>query len=55
MGAVVYLVKNKLVCSKLNKEFQLQLDPPGTEILDGAIIDSFSDAVPGSVLSKKSS
>ena len=55
MGAVVYLVKNKLVCSKLNEEFQLQLDPPGTEILDGAIIESFSAVVPGSVLSTLSS
>ena len=49
MGAVVDLAKGQLVCLELNKEFMLQLDPPGKGIPDGSTLESFSAVVPDEV------
>ena len=51
MGAVVDLVQGKLVCKELNREFSLQLDPPGKGLPDGAHYDSFSNVVPEGISS----
>ena len=49
MGAVVDLAKGQFVCLELNKEFMLQLDPPGKGIPDGSTLESFSAVVPDEV------
>ena len=53
MGADINLVKGLLSCIELNRDFPLDLQPPGKGLPEGASLDHYSPTIPTSVLSNK--
>ena len=53
MGADINLVKDLLSCIELNRDFPLDLQPPGKGLTAGASLNHYSPTIPTSVPSNK--